>query len=121
LTKNAYSSNSIARAVYDATLEAIRVACTSDAIPASEGANISLNDTIPSSSTEIGSAAGSRKAGILIILQDSNALYFNIGAAATTSHAKLRSDGESIFLPTNDSVYGLSASSSGSDISYVEI
>lgn len=118
MTKEAYSGNSIARAVYDSIAEAIR---TKDIVEAGAGANATANETIPSSSTEIGSNAGSRIAGILIILQDSDALYIAIGEAATTSHAKLTADGDFIFIPTNDSVYGLSSASGGSAISWVEI
>jgi len=116
MTKNAYSSHTIARTVYDSIAEAIR---TNDIVATGSGANATANETIPGASTEIGSNAGSRKAGILIILQDTNALYIAIGEAATVNHAKLAAEGDFIFLPTNDSVYGLSASTS--DISWVEI
>lgn len=119
MTREAYSSNSIARAVYDATLEAIKVSITSGIVPAGVGANVSDQVAISNSSTEVGTEAGSRAAGILIILQDTNALNIAIGEAADASKAKLTSEGESVFLPTNESVYCYSAS--GSNISFIEI
>ena len=61
----AYSGNTIARSVYDEDLRAIRT--TDAAVAAGAGAENSVKVTIPNSSTEIGSAAGSRKSGILII------------------------------------------------------
>jgi len=121
MTTPARSGHSIARAVYDDVNAAIRTRGAADIVAVGDGANVSINTNIPDSSTEIGSMAGSRKAGLLIILQSSNAMYFNIGAAAEATHAKLTTDGESIFLPTNESVYGLSSDGAGSNISYVEL
>jgi len=100
MAKEAKSNNSIARAVYDSDLEAIRTT---------------------NSSTEIGTNAGSRKSGIMIILQDANDLYIAIGETADGNSGALTQENESIFLPTNASVYGLSADSGGSAISYWEI
>lgn len=119
---NPYSGHTIARTVYDEDNEAIRTTGAADALPSGEGANTTLNTNIKTS-TEVGSNAGDRKAGILIILQDSNAIYIAIGEAATSNHAQLTTEGESIFLPTNDSVYALSVADggAGSDISYVEM
>jgi hypothetical protein len=121
MVKAAYHGNSIARAVYDQNQEAIRV--TDGAVAAGEGAEETKNENIPNTAggTEIGSNAGSRKVGILIVLQSSNFMYYSIGETTDANHAKLVAENESVFLPTNASVYGLSSDAAGSNISYVEI
>jgi len=121
MAKEAKSNNSIARAVYDSDLEAIRT--TDAAVAAGAGAEASANETIPNTpgGTEIGSNAGSRKVGIMIILQDDDDLYISIGEATTSSHGMITKEDESLFLPTNASVYGLSAAGGGSAISWWEL
>lgn len=120
MAREAISNNSIARAVYDPDQQAIRV--TDGAVAAGEGAEASANETIPNSSTEIGSNAGSRKVGILIILQDDDDLYISVGVSpATSSHGKITKEDEGVFFPTNASVYGLSAAAGGSAISWWEL
>lgn len=117
----ARSGNTIARAVYDEDLAAIRT--IDAAIAAGEGAEASANETIPNTAlgTEIGSNAGSRKVGILIILQDDDDLYISIGENTTTSHGKITKEDESIFFPTNAVVKGMSAAAGGSAISWWEL
>jgi len=117
---DAHSRSTIAKKTYDPDHEAVRIREVAGVASSTDGWGTGKTLVGSSSAVEIGSMAGSREKGIIVVSRAAVNIHINIGTDADTDDGYLE-DGEGVRLPTNGSVYAIAASGSDHEVVYWEL